>query len=968
MAHPRDEHRARRPPGRPRVEGLEIRLALSGDSFSSFELAPFPDMNTTTPNPDGEDFGGAFGGEETTWDDPLTQLPPPSGDDLPDLVLPGGSIEMTSPFDGGDLWFDDSDPSPSEGDPILWDPTLPGSGPLPPLGPPPVDLPIPLPTSIVIDGVEPGDGAEWTSGELNELAVHFSLPLSMDSLVSSDFTLDLIGTDGQVQQIFGPGQAPTLRLSGDGSTVLLIPDQPLAAGTYRLTLSGNARFVGVDGGIYDGDGTDVVLSEFRVVASEVTKPADPVETPVTPLGPTLSDAISLGTVGPELVTVAGSLNLNADPTAVALYRIELGPDHFWRLGLEVSADRAGSPLLSRLSLFDAEGRLLRTGTLGMADAPSDPFLFEGLEPGIYYVGLSGAGNDPSLGGYDPVTGALPVNLPAQQGGDYSLALVADVADAPTQVVGIELDRADPADPVPTGLTIHFDGVVRLGESGISGSTLPGGPIILVDASGKVWKTGIVSTNTTGSSVSVVFHDRLPRGRYEVRLAESGGLVDLVGRDPVAEGQDPGVLGRFEVTTEPTSRRPNDLGVLLPARSLDPVEQQVSVVPGSSSTVRFVVAFEANYALTLNDPGGGLTVELIGPNGRVDLGASPRTMNGVQLALKPGSYIIRVVNPTGRLIDASLNLRYTWSLLDSVPLNGVGQGPALGMRLAAPAAGLPQVGFDSPSAELDLGMGEVTVSPIFQSPSNGLSEGTALFSSTSEMAGVGTGMPVGPMLTPEIAPVGFPTTEPLRIVAIHPDRGGALAATASLAEGADLGQLVPIGVGQAVNQGDGEARRLGGPMVLPTSQAETPLEQAAVTSPSATPELEPLRPVSSEAIDDALAMLAPSLPWLPESLNVTPEVIPGGQGNPSDPQDEDSEEDRTEVSLMRALGIGLAVGWTARVVSRRQHEKPPGQIRVLMSESGVRVDDPEHLESVDELIRRHPGSPVSNRGTPAERNR
>lgn len=946
---------------------------LSSDSLSSVEVAPFPDPTSTFWEPIGEDLGGAFGGEETTWDEILPPVPPLGGEDLAGAMFPGGSTVMTTLMDWEDPWFDGSEPSPSEGDPIVWDPELPDPG-----SPPPVVLPPPgqpAPASIAIEGVDTGGEDAPTAGQIKELAVRFSVPLSNEALASSDFTLERTGRDGRVQTIFGPGRPPTLRLSGDGSVLLLIPDQPLEAGDYRLTLSGNARFVGLGGEIYDGDGTDVILSEFRVVAAAVEPPAQPkpspVEPPVTPTGPRLSDATPLGTLGPNLVEVGGSLNLDADPTAVALYRFELGPDHFWRLGLEVSAGRLGSPLLSRLSLFDAEGRLLRTGTLGMADVPSDPFLFEGLEPGTYYVGLSGAGNDPSLGGYDPVTGALPVNLSAQRGGAYSLALVADVADAPTRVTGVELDRVDPADPVPTGLTIHFDGVVRVGASHQSDSTLPGGPIVLVDASGKVWKTGIVATNRAGSSLSVVFHDRLPRGRYEIRLAESGGLVDLVGRDPVAEGQGEGVLGRFEVTTEPTGRRPNDLGVLLPTRSLDPVEHSVSVVPGSSTTVRFVVAFEANYALTLDDPGGGLTVELIGPTGRVDLGSAPRAINGVHLQLKPGVYLVRLVNKTGQAIDGRVDLRYIWSILDSVPLNGVGQGPALGMRLAAPAAGLPQVGFDPPTSQLDLGMGEVTVSPLFQSPSNALAGGEGVFSPTAAMAGGGVGMPVGPMLTPEIAPIGFPTVEPLRIVAIDPDLGGALTATASLAEGTELGQMVPIGVGQGVSRDRLDPGSGGGSTVLPRSQADPSPGQRIATDPQASPEPEPLRPASSEAIDAALAMITSATPWVPKPLTATPGGDSGlerlASGLPTESEG-DGEPERTEVSLIRALGIGLAVGWTARVISRRQQEKPPGQIRVMMSEAGVRVDDPDRLESVDELIERHPGSPASSRGATADRNR
>ena len=109
----------------------------------------------------------------------------------------------------------------------------------------------------------------------------------------------------------------------------------------------------------------------------------------------------------------------ADPYAVSLYRIHLDPGHFWRLGLEVTAQRDGGTLDTALALFDDQGRPIATDEVGRKDAPKDPYLFAGLNPGTYYVGVSGVGNLPGPeGGYDPATGSAGSVPQTQDGGPY----------------------------------------------------------------------------------------------------------------------------------------------------------------------------------------------------------------------------------------------------------------------------------------------------------------------------------------------------------------------------------------------------------------------------------------------------------------------------------------------------------------------------------------------------------------------
>src|SRR5690606_32852954 len=123
----------------------------------------------------------------------------------------------------------------------------------------------------------------------------------------------------------------------------------------------------------------------------------------------------------------GTLDFEADPTAVALYRITLSPSHrLWRLGVEVEANGIGSRLHAALALFDEEGKGLAVAEDGGFIGAKDPHLFDGLAPGTYYVGVSGRGNLPGQpGGYDPVTGDPGTVVQDQPGGAFQLLLVAD---------------------------------------------------------------------------------------------------------------------------------------------------------------------------------------------------------------------------------------------------------------------------------------------------------------------------------------------------------------------------------------------------------------------------------------------------------------------------------------------------------------------------------------------------------------
>ena len=178
-------------------------------------------------------------------------------------------------------------------------------------------------------------------------------------------------------------------------------------------------------------------------------------------------------------SIAGSLDLSVQEN-VKLYKITLAPGHFWRLGVELDAQRIGSNLSGALTLFDQSGNVLDTrdaGT-GLPSDPNDPYIFTGLNPGVYYIGVSGAGNlAGQTGGYNPVTGTTGSLGQVQLGGAYQLQVVADPADSLTQVVGSSLQQADALDPTPTGLTLSFSGPID------PNSLMSNSPVLVYDASG-----------------------------------------------------------------------------------------------------------------------------------------------------------------------------------------------------------------------------------------------------------------------------------------------------------------------------------------------------------------------------------------------------------------------------------------------------------------------------------------------------
>ncbi|HEX8204258.1 MAG TPA: hypothetical protein VF590_27520 [Isosphaeraceae bacterium] len=458
-------------------------------------------------------------------------------------------------------------------------------------------------------------------------------------------------------------------LDGDGSTLAVAVPRDLGPGRYRVLIADDSNLMDVEGNRLIVDDQPLVVGEFEIGAA----PSMPLDT-----------AIDLGPLGAGTgTTIRGNLDFQADPTAVALYKIILPAGAFWRLELEVTAQRDGSALDSALALFDAEGRPLATAEVGRSDAPYDPHLVAGLEPGVYYIGVSGMGNLPGVpGGYDPDAGLPGSIFQDQEGGPFTLHLAARPVEGPAQV----LDFADSGDGTRDGgrigFTLVFSDGVRAGDptGGINGA------IEVVDQDGRPWAVEILGIDESGQKLSYLFRKELPEGQYTVRLAGSGRLVDLVGLAPVAPGRPAGVLGTFAVAARSREADPFDLGVILPDEAAAGVVLEGMLAPGQAVEYRLVVTLPSIYTFQGGYTGAGLSVRGIGPDGTTVAikPGEPGGLSGTNDAiLGPGEYLIRL----GATGAESVTYRFTFRLPDRggeiVPTSGLGQDSALTFHLGSP---------------------------------------------------------------------------------------------------------------------------------------------------------------------------------------------------------------------------------------------------------------------------------------------
>jgi hypothetical protein len=641
-------------------------------------------------------------------------------------------------------------------------------------------LPSPVPTSVL--STSPSNGQE-VSGSLGTLVITFDQDVDHTFLWSgSDLMLYRVNADQSLTPMFDPSKPidATFDATGQVATVSLSPS--IGPGHYRLMLEPGllSAMLSMDPGVTDPWDfmQEQRLADFTVAARGVT----------------LSDAVDLGRAGPRIQNVPGTLDLSNGQNGVALYKVTLGPGHAWRLGLQLDAQAIGSPLLGALSLFDSSGHLIATRNAGTGRpvAVNDPYLFAGLAPGTYYIGVSGEGNLPGQpGGYDPVTGHVATNGLVQSGGAYNLEVVADPVGGPTRVVGSSLDWDDTLGQSPTGFTLEFSGPIDPDSLWSSDPDRP--PLVLVDQSGKSWPLFVSGYNESKCEVSFVFEQALPPGRYTLKVPATGGLTDLAGLAPVASGLPSGVLATWSVQPRYVAPSPNNLGVFWPSMT-GGITRSITIQPGQTSGYRLVVPAGGLYTLSLTVNQGNLTITRVSSSGSVVLQAptmGPTTGGRTYVQtmfLDEGIYTFSFKQNGPQTVQGLLTISLLSIDHESLINNGVGQTSAMEMRLATPSGALAATGSPPPGA-----IGPVVEvigapSPLDVGPTTsgqgvlGSTAGPALITLTPSP------IPSSLLVTVPGFPIGQPSSQGEQIGVVGPTVPGSAVALADRSPGLQAGLL------------------------------------------------------------------------------------------------------------------------------------------------------------------------------------
>ena len=442
---------------------------------------------------------------------------------------------------------------------------------------------------------------------------------------------------------------------------------------------------------------DQSLAEFQVVGKAAT----------------LGNALDLGEVGSTIRTVSGALDPQGQ--SVALYKITLGTSQpLWQLSLQINAQRFGSPLRSALTLFDQQGHALasRTAGDGLGTLIDDPYLFKALTPGVYYVGVSGAGNiGGQPGGYDPTTGAPGKSSGISVFGPFQLEVVADPIPSPTQVVGFSVEAAAPTSTSPTGFSISF-------SNPIAPDSLKGDPLFVQDQQGRQFPVMLGSVGSGLNQFEFWFNHPLAPGRYSLVIPQGGGLTDLIGRTPIAPNAPAGTLATWVVHATPTGG--GDVGIPTGFKRVSDTVMTASgtAVLASGGDLTYRIFIPANSSATLNTDASAvsLQIQLKRTDGTVSAGSglggsvvgadpSAKPMLGRYFANLDGGVYLLTLSGSG-----SNALTVSWSFTiqlnrDAQVANAVGAAGAIGLRLG---------GSGSPDASVGL-VGSFSAAPFSDVP-------------------------------------------------------------------------------------------------------------------------------------------------------------------------------------------------------------------------------------------------------------
>lgn len=613
---------------------------------------------------------------------------------------------------------------------------FPGPGALP--GPGEIPGPGPFPGPGEFPGLGPIDlGNPSSYGDLGLLSVVQTSPASGAVLTESPTTLDvifnqpfptyLIGNDIRLQRVDLNGQVledltsllePASDLPSQVSVLSSTIQGVLAPGRYQIVLLGStSQLSGV--GTVNGPGAPLANQGFDEVVSTFTITSKTPEVPPSPW----ETAINLGQLGSVPLVTPGSLDLSLPLGTTQYYKFTLASGHFWRLGAEVTAQRDGGTLNSVLTLYDAEGNVLKSVDVGRSDKPFDPYLFAGLQAGTYYIGVS---RSPHAAVAEAPAGSLPGTPPSgtdgstEADGTYRLHVLAQVADTRTTLLDSRLDYADPLDQRPTGITLVFSNPMDV-ES-FRETIGPGGKVgfyglELVDQDGRVWSLTSASFYERNSQFSFLFSSPLPKGQYTLRISTANGVTDLTGRGLVAPKNLPsGTLASWTVTADASQQDANDFGTILGYAS-GAVRKEGTLAAQASNSYRFVAPANGYFTIEFNASSQFFLIQVIGPDGSVIeesvLGSS---LNSRTFQLTAGVYTIRTQATGSDEVKFSLALFRKQVSGESVLDNGLGQGSALNLAFLTPVPLTPT----TPTNPTNPGNepGEPTIPSPVPSPSPG----------------------------------------------------------------------------------------------------------------------------------------------------------------------------------------------------------------------------------------------------------
>ncbi len=547
---------------------------------------------------------------------------------------------------------------------------------------------------LEVTGVTPADSSVVASSPTT-IVVQFNDSINPSSLSTSMNPIQY-ETDIQILQNGNPLIGPSLFAgeqidpSNPNAVDITLPAGALTPGTYQIQLAPFA-LPGLSG-MTDGEPLDPNIVGTTIGSFTIVNP-----------GPTLASATNLGVIGTSTVSATGSLNLQTNPQDYQLFQITLQPSSTpWLLGTQVLTSTIGSNLNPELALFNNNGQLIQQTSIGTPTARTEPFLFNGLAPGTYYIGISGIGNNPiNTNGYNPVTGFPGNGTLAQSGGSFELQLLAQPVVKPTTVIGFQLNQADQLSTNPTGFSIQFSSALFVNPpKGDLGDFLAGA-IEVVGQNGTVLPVTAVGFNQSTSLIRYIFNNPLPAGSYSIRLPSKGGLVNLAGDPPIAPGLPAGDLANFQVAPAQPLNDPYNLGPIYPALPASNIVTNLDSANNQSQIYRFVVTDPGIYQLSYQSSGSAIGV-LTSTNGSPIQTITLKTsasLRSIVLNLQPGEWFLHIVssqaNPTSSpammasptpssvTIDWSLGLNQ--SDPESTLISGIGQGPALGLMVIDPTA-------------------------------------------------------------------------------------------------------------------------------------------------------------------------------------------------------------------------------------------------------------------------------------------